>query len=674
MNRMKQKFDMKKITTSKRRMGVVTKVLSYAFLSVVAIIMILPLLWLINGSLQPPWQINADPVIWIPREWKFVRAGDSERRLLLWNLPVENDEMISTEEVIQIGSRRYTTVLDPALIQGLQSAPRAALSEAVPAEIVLPESDTGVLANVRAWKTPQGTVNVVALAKDPAQEDALIVLPVEGNESAFAVLPLDEVNKGKLDRVTMDGIEFSVRNLTDEQTEQVKQVLPIGPESELWVVGSPQIAQKAIIVQSSQLGDREMIDIGQTQLPIYSVEGQSEDAVRSGDDKFVVIAQEKWQPLMDQNLLAEKAFVAREGQLSGERETRVFKGLNMTVRTYTPPDGGDPYEIVILTPGSTEYLALPTEYMDQLYAAPVSELIEPGSVNIGTLTYRVQGDFERTEADGSTTPIPSAFVGDLQDLSVIVPVENVKEAVDVNPSTLERALRVNLNLKGYQRVLTLRLSGTPFWRFFANSGYVVLMNMIGHFVSCVLVAYGFARLRAPGKNVLFVVLLATMMIPYVIFVLPTYLIFRDIGMLGTMVPLWIRSFFGNAFLIFVLRQFFLTIPYDLDEAAILDGANRWQVLWRVIVPLSKPALAMVGIFTFWWYWNSFLDPLIYTTTQKYYTVTLAMNTFNQQYARAAGYYDRILAGSVLALLPMVILFIFAQRYFIEGIQMQGLKR
>ncbi len=163
----------------------------------------------------------------------------------------------------------------------------------------------------------------------------------------------------------------------------------------------------------------------------------------------------------------------------------------------------------------------------------------------------------------------------------------------------------------------------------------------------------FARLRAPGKNVLFVLLLGTMMIPGTIVLLPTYLVFRDLGLLGTMAPLWIRSFFGNAFLIFVLRQFFMTIPFELDEAAVLDGAGRMQILLRVILPLSQPALATVAIFTFWWNWNSFLEPLIYLTSQKYFTVTLALNSFNQQYARSAGYYDRILAGSVLSLVPMV---------------------
>lgn len=165
------------------------------------------------------------------------------------------------------------------------------------------------------------------------------------------------------------------------------------------------------------------------------------------------------------------------------------------------------------------------------------------------------------------------------------------------------------------------------------------------------------------------------MVPSTILTLPTYLLFRDLNLLGTMAPLWIRSFFGNAFLIFVLRQFFMTIPYELDEAAYLDGANRFQILILVILPLSKAALATTGIFTFWWTWNSFLDPLIFTTQQDQYTITLAMNSFNQLYgAGTSGYYDRVLSMAVLALLPMVLLFVFAQRYFIEGIQMQGLKR
>jgi multiple sugar transport system permease protein len=645
------KIDLNSFTSSKSRMSNLGKFFSYAFLAFVAIIMILPLLWLINGSFQPPWQINADPVIWIPREWEFVRAGDSPRRLLLWD-KITNPQTKEKEPVIQIGSRRYTTVIDPVKIKSLESVPKDQLGEAIPTEI------NGVMLNLRQWNSPEGVKNVVALAKDPQNENNLVVMEVKEGEDIFEVYPLDLANKGKQESKPVAGYNLNVRNYEDG-----KQYFITGPESELWVVGSPEIARNAEVIQTDRLGKKELVEIGSTEIPAYTVKDKPEG------EKFIAIAQENWQPLMEQSLLADKAFVTNDANLSEESATQQFNGLNMTVRQYTPPEGGEPYDVVVLTPGTNDILVIPTEYMDQLYAAPISELIEPGSVNIGNITYRVQEDYEK---GGKVTP--SAYVGEIQDLSIIVPQETVKNASDVDPASLERAMRVKLNLNGYKRVLTLKLSGTPFWRFFVNSGYVVLMNMLGHFFSCVLVAYGFARLRAPGKNFFFVILLATMMVPAVIFVLPTYLIFRDLRLLGTMVPLWIRSFFGNAFLIFILRQFFMTLPYDLDEAAILDGANRWQILWKIIVPLSKPALAMVGIFTFWWYWNSFLDPLIYVTTQKYYTVTLAMNSFNQQYARAAGYYDRILAGSVLALMPMVLLFLFAQRYFIEGIQMQGLKR
>jgi multiple sugar transport system permease protein len=429
------------------------------------------------------------------------------------------------------------------------------------------------------------------------------------------------------------------------------------------VVGAPEIAQQAELIQAERLGKKEYLPVGQTQLAIYPVAEKPEEY------RAVVVVQENWQPLMEQAFVADKAFIANVENLSETKEIKLFNGLKMTVRTFTPPEGGEPYEVAILIPGSTEYLVISTEYMDHLFAGPISELVEPGSVNLGTLTYRVQEDFER---EGKI--IPSALVGEIQDLSLIVPATVVQEAFDVSPKTMDRSVRIHLTTTGYKRVLNLKLAGTPFWKFFVNSGYVVLMNIFGHFISCTLVAYGFARLRGPGKNLLFVILLGTMMVPYTIVTLPTYLVFRNFGLLGTMIPLWIRSFFGNAFLIFVLRQFFLTLPYELDEAAILDGATRFQVLTKVILPLSKPALATVGIFTFWWHWNSFLDPLIYIGQQKYYTITLAMNSFNQLYARSAGYYDRILSGSVLSLLPMVIIFILAQRYFIEGIQMQGLKR
>jgi multiple sugar transport system permease protein len=635
-------------TSSKEKTGKAGRVLSYFVLGLLAIAMLLPLLFLINGSFQPPWQINAVPIVWVPREWNTVQAGDTGRQLLLWWAKSGDQK----EEVIQIGARRYVPLVEPNRVKEVLSISKDQLSDAIPTDF------GGVKLNIRDWQSPDGVRQVVALARDTQNENNLIVAEAAGFQEALVQFPLDEVNKAKQQTITISGFELNTRILDDG-----RQMIVLGPESELAVVGSPEIVKEAELIQAGRLGKKEYLDVGQTQLSIYSVADKPENY------RAAVVVQENWQPLLAQSLVAEQGFIAKVEQLSEEVQPKIYNGLNMNVRTYSPPDGGTPFEVAILIPGSTEFLVISTEFIDKLYAAPISDLVEPGSVNIGTLTYRVQEDLER-----GGTIIPSALVGEIQDLALIVPTTGVTNAYDILPSSLERSTHVKLNFTGYKRVLNLKLSETPFWRFFVNSGYVVVMNVIGHFVSCTLVAYGFARFRARGKNILFVILLGTMMIPGTIVILPTYLVFVHLGLLGTMIPLWIRSFFGNAFLIFILRQFFMAIPYELDEAAILDGANRLQVLFKVIIPLSKPALATMGIFTFWWYWNSFMDPLIYITDSKYYTITLALSKFNDLYSRSAGYYDRILAGAVLSLLPIVIVFIFAQRYFIEGIQMQGLKR
>jgi len=639
----------KSITRSKSRMRSIGRSGSYAVLVILALAMLLPLVWLVNGSFQPTWQINAIPVIWIPREWKYVMAGDTGRKQLLW---LATDPQGKREQVIQIGSRRYTIAIDIAQLNAVQSAPKDQISDVTPTDV------NGITVNVRQWSSPTGNLAVCAVARDPQQDNNLIIVEVNKIAGALSLNPLDQINKSKRAKVTLSGFELDIRQMDDG-----RQLLVIGPETELSVLASPEVAKQAEIIQTSRLGNKEFQNTGNTQIAIYTVEGKPEGS------KWIVLVQENWQPLMAQDFVAQHAFIAKIENLSQENEVIVFNGLNMNVRTYTPSDGSQPYPVAILVPGSTEFLVLSTEYMDQLYAGPFSDLVEPGSVNLGTLTYRVQEDFEK-----GGKIIPSALVGDLQDLAVIVPATVVDNAFDASPKKLERSTRIKLTLTGYKRVLTLKISGTPFWKFFENSGYVVLMNMIGHFFSCTLVAYGFARFRAPGKDILFVILLGTMMIPGTIVTLPTYLVFAHLGALGTMIPLWVRSFFGNAFLIFILRQFFMSIPYELDEAAILDGASRMQVLLKVILPLSKPALATMGIFTFWWHWNAFLDPLIYLNQQGQFTITVALSKFNDLYARSAGYYDRILSGAVLSLLPMMIIFIFAQRYFIEGIQLQGLKR
>ncbi len=624
--------------------------LSYLALSVMALVMLLPLLWLLNGSLQPGWQIDADPVIWLPRHWNTTPAGNTGRALLLWRAPLGDGQKT---EVIQIGVRRYTAIVELEKLAAVASVPRTELTEAVPGDL------DGITVNLRERRSPGVAEQVVALARDPAEANNLLVARLDDLRPALSQYPLDQANRGPREKVLVAGHELDGRRLADGRL-----ALAIGPESELWVVGPPAIAQDARLIQASRLGEREFVPLGGTELAMYQVEGEDPDF------RAAAIVQENWQPLVPQSIVAEHGINAKIAQLGAERTVRQFNGININMRQYTPPDGSAPLEVAVLIPGSDEALVLPASEMQALTAGPIADLIEPGSVNRGAITYRVKEDF--VTAAGET--VPMALVGDIQEMALIVPADKITAAYDVRPDMLERSVRFRLNFDGYRRVINLKLSGVPFWRFFLNSGFLVVMNTLGHLISCVLVAYGFARLRAPGKDVLFLVLLGTMMVPYTIITLPTYIIFRDLGLLGTMVPLWVRSFFGNAFLIFVLRQFFMTIPLDLDEAATLDGAGRLQILLRVILPLSRPALATIAIFTFWWTWNSFLDPLIYVSRQQHYTITLAMNTFNQQYARSAGYYDRILAGSVLTLLPMVIIFVLAQRQFIEGIQMQGLKQ
>jgi len=638
-------------TRSLHRTRRITHLISYFLLIFFTLVMILPLIWLVNGSLQPEWQINANPVIWLPREWLQVHAGDTNRSLYKYFLKTPNGEKT---EVIQLGVRSYTTVVDASAFTTFESVPRAQLTDPV----ATPSGSIKV--NERTWSKPDGsTEKVVAIARDLNNDKNLLVVPASQLAGALYQYPLDVVNQSESSAVTVSGVDLDTRILPDG-----KKGLAIGPEDELWVMAPPSIATQSKMIPAAELGTKDFQTFGQTQLAVYSVQGEPDTA------RFVNMAQESWQPLMPEDVVKNYGILAKESELSADLSSKSFNNIKMTTRIYTPP-GGSPQEVAILFANPNESLVMPLDKMTALTAAPFTGLVEPDSTEIGTLTYRVKQDFENK--DGSTSPM--ALVGDMQDFAIIIPTTAITTAYDARPADLTRSTVFHLNFGGYIKVLTLKLQGVPFYRFFLNSLYLVGMNVIGYFISCVLVAYAFARIRAPGKNILFIILLGTMMVPGTIIVLPTYLIFRDLGLLGTMMPLWIRSFFGNAFLIFLLRQFFMTIPYELDEAAYLDGASRFQILTKVILPLSKPALATVGIFTFWWTWNSFLDPLIFTTKQEYYTITLALNSFNQLYgAGTSGYYDRVLAGAVLALLPMVLLFIFAQRYFIEGIQMQGLKR
>lgn len=214
------------------------------------------------------------------------------------------------------------------------------------------------------------------------------------------------------------------------------------------------------------------------------------------------------------------------------------------------------------------------------------------------------------------------------------------------------------------------LNYVPFGRYALNTLFIALMTIIGHLLSCTLIAYGFARLRAPGRDTLFLIVLATMMLPYPVTMVPLFMLFNALGWVNSYLPLIVPAFFGSPFYIFLLRQFFLNISPELEDAASMDGANRLQTLWFVILPLSKPALATVAIFTFQTAWNDFLAPLIYLHDRSLYTITLGLDFFRSSYDINWAY---LMAASLVTMLPVVLIFFLAQRYFIEGVNLGGVK-
>ncbi|WP_269542562.1 carbohydrate ABC transporter permease [Cerasicoccus fimbriatus] len=208
-----------------------------------------------------------------------------------------------------------------------------------------------------------------------------------------------------------------------------------------------------------------------------------------------------------------------------------------------------------------------------------------------------------------------------------------------------------------------------FWRYTANTTFLCVMTVIGTVLSSSLAAYGFSRIEWRGRDKIFVLVLATMMIPFPVIMVPLYTLFREFGWIGTYKPLWFPSFLAGAFNVFLLRQFFLTLPKDLEEAAKIDGASELQVFWLVILPLAKPALIVVALFQFMATWNDFLGPLIYLTDQADFTLALGLQAYQSKGGGTDWHY--LMAASTLVVLPVIVLFFFTQRYFVEGIATTG---
>jgi multiple sugar transport system permease protein len=211
----------------------------------------------------------------------------------------------------------------------------------------------------------------------------------------------------------------------------------------------------------------------------------------------------------------------------------------------------------------------------------------------------------------------------------------------------------------------------PFNLYLRNTLVVVINNIIGNLVSCTLAAYGFARLKARGKEVLFMLVLGTMMVPMWVTLIPQYVLFSYLHWTNSFLPLTVPAWFGWPFFIFLLRQFFMTIPTDLDDQARIDGASSFGVLWNILLPLCGPALATVAVFAFIGNWNNFLSPLIYLRDTNLYTLAIGLQRFQGTHGNVQYHY--MMAVSTLIVLPIILVFFLAQRLFVKGIVMTGMK-
>lgn len=206
----------------------------------------------------------------------------------------------------------------------------------------------------------------------------------------------------------------------------------------------------------------------------------------------------------------------------------------------------------------------------------------------------------------------------------------------------------------------------------ANTVLVTTLCVVGQVLSSSLVGYAFARLRFRGRGPLFILMLATMMLPAQVVMIPLFILFRALGWIDTLLPLWVPAFFGNAFYIFLFRQFFAQIPEALVEAARVDGCGHLRIWWQIMLPLCRPVIALTAVFTFMFAWNDFLGPLIYLHSEHNYTLALALNSFRNQYG-GVNQVHLLMAASIVTMLPCIVLFFVAQKHLVGGLALGGVK-
>jgi len=300
------------------------------------------------------------------------------------------------------------------------------------------------------------------------------------------------------------------------------------------------------------------------------------------------------------------------------------------------------------------------------------ENYDPADSSVRLIQYAAPGWWQVTERGASSKSVERNL------RRAVVPPEAIETRVKFRWDNYPKALaamggRSVEEVEGFVGRVT-RVgddSVVSFFTFLSNTVIVGVLGVIGTVLSNAIVAYGFARLKWRGRDGFFALTLATMMVPYPVLMVPLFGIFHELGWIGTLLPLWVPAFFGSAFNIFLMRQFFRTIPEELSEAARIDGCSEWRIFWQIVLPLCRPVLAVAALFHFLYAWNDFLAPLLYLTRR--HTFTLAVALQNYQTTHGGVQWHFLMAASTVTALPIIVLFFFTQKTFIQGIATTGSK-
>ncbi len=627
---------------------------SYGLLAFGALFMLFPVFWMVTSALKPEWQIFIRPPIWFPQYWEKIEGGETVAQINLWEADhPDNGDPI---EVIELGTRGYGPMIALDQLTDLYVVPQGEVSGSAYQKTI-----NGATVNIRRWNDQE-----VVPVYDDKRGTFLVILAAD-LEDQVVVMSLSSGERGDL---RLDNMRPQTRILTGDDGETT-EMLVLFPTFKLTTVLNSGAAAHTQLVYADQLSSFEILPLDRTKAKQYTLEGGDSGA------RYVLIAEADWRPTMRIELLEKHAFTVNEVDLTLADAPLVVNQAVFPMGTYTDDVGNTQEVAVILQRDINEdrtVLVMPIEQLDNVHLAPSSSLLRPFPETIDRTSVRVK-DFTRPTVREESIDFDLlgdnvGILGERQEMALIIPADAIDLAFDEKENNVERKTHLSLRWSNFGDAMSRELGGATFVTFIKNSVIVVLLGILGHLLSCTLVAYAFARMRAPGRELLFGLVLSTMMLPEAVTLIPTYLIFRDLNWIDTLMPLFIRDWFGNALLIFLLRQFFSTIPIELDEAARIDGANRFQVFTRIMLPLMTPALATVTIFTFLWRWNDLFHAKIFLNSPKNYTVAIGLSQFVGAYEAE---FNLLMSAATVAMLPTVLLFFFAQRFFIEGISMTGLK-